>query len=96
MAVWVDPKGEQFFSCPMLFISDDITEWYKSYLYSTEIGGLTPYHDQASKWVDAWLVYRAAFNQYQSHQMEKKYSKKGGADDLDAMGAHLMRQKRGR
>lgn len=94
--MWVDPYGEQFFNCPLQWITYDITEWYKEYLYITEIGSPAPYRDQSSKWIDAWLVYRAAFNQYQQYQMEKKVKGPKAGDDLDAMGAHLMRQKRGR
>ena len=93
--VWDDGFGETFYNCPSIWITDDIIEWFRSYLYATEISSVIAYSDRANKWVEAWLVYRAAFNQYQSYQMEKKYSK-GKGDDLDAMGAHLYRQKRGK
>lgn len=95
MAVWVDPDGEQFFNCPMLWITDDITGWYRDYLYSTEIGAAVPYQQQSNKWVEAWLVYRSAYSRYQQYVIEKRTKNPKGTDDLEMMGANLMKQKRG-
>lgn len=78
----------------MLWITGDIAEWYREYLYDTEVGEALPYSLQSSKYVEAWLTYRSAFNKFQNERIKNSTPNKS-EDNLDIMAANLMKQKRG-
>lgn len=92
--MWAD--GEEFFySCPMLWVSSDILDWYMEYLYDVEVGEALSYNLQSKKYVEAWFVYRSALKKFHEQQMDKKVKSDKSSDNLDIMAANLMKQKRG-
>lgn len=91
--VWDDRHGEVFLNCPLAFVTEDITEWYTEHTYDTEVGSPLNYREQSVKYIEAWMTYKTYYNKYQSYRIEKSKNQKQG-DDLDAMAANLMAQKR--
>jgi hypothetical protein len=94
MAVWADGEDEYYYSCPRLWITGALTDWYRGYTYDAEFGTALPYPEQSNRYVEAWLIYKNALGRFQMEQAEKRMKPKK-QDDLDAMAKHLMAQKRG-
>lgn len=79
----------------MHWVTEGVTQWYREYLYDNEIGQALPYSLQSSKYIEAWLIYRNAYQKFQAQQLEKKSKPDKSSDNLDAMAANLFKQKRG-
>ena len=61
--VWETPD-DQFFSCPVSFISPAIWDWYTEQAYYKEYGAPVPYDKQSSLWLDAWSIYSSYYSKY--------------------------------
>lgn len=95
--MWDDRHGEEFFTCPIRFIGYDVVDWYQEYSYAKEFG-CHAYHEQSSKWIEAWMTYQHYYNKYQGYKIEakKEDSVRSRSDDaLNTMASNYMRQKRG-
>ncbi len=42
----------------MLFVTEEIIDWYKEYEYNKEFGTSLVYEKQSSRYLEAWLVYK--------------------------------------
>lgn len=56
--VWDDGEENEFYSCPMYWVTDSIHEWYEEYSYCKEFGMSICYQNQSKRFFDAWLIYK--------------------------------------
>jgi len=60
MAVWEDDDDE-FYNCPLRFITDQTAEWYKEYAYYQDFPGAAPaYRQMPAKFLEAISYYKGA------------------------------------
>ena len=78
----------------MLYVTQDIVDWYTEHSYDLEFGTTLNYAQQSAKYVEAWRFYAMYFKKYQAYKMEKETKHKKTGDALDSMAAGLMAQKR--
>jgi len=65
--IW-ELDGDLYYSCPILWITEDVAAWYREYEYSKLFGGV-PWQQQTQVWVDAFLWYNSA---YEGHLAEER------------------------
>lgn len=63
--------GDTYFSCPLLWVTEDVIEWYREYEYALAFGG-TPWVDQTYAWVKAFQWYTQASTRYASEERAKQ------------------------
>lgn len=82
--VWQDEDNE-FYSCPIKWITEEITDWYQEVTYQQEFGIAEPYHSQSNRFLEAWSFYRYHLSRFQKQQQEIKSDK--SADALSSIRA---------
>jgi hypothetical protein len=70
VVVW-ETEDDQFFSCPVSFISPAIWDWYSEQAYYKEYGAAVPYDKQPALWLDAWSIYNQYYGQFMQAKMKK-------------------------
>lgn len=93
--MWADGEDETYFSCPRLWVTNDMIDWYHEYTYDIDFGTALRYPEQANRYVESWSVYKRALGRFQMEQAQERMKPKK-QDDLDAMAKNLMAQKRGK
>lgn len=93
--MWADGEDETYFSCPRLWVTNAMIEWYQEYTYDTDFGTALRYPEQSNRYIEAWSVYKRAIGRFQLEQAQERMKPKK-QDDLDAMAKNLMAQKRGK
>lgn len=77
IAVWEDYDGNQFFNCPLQFISDEAIRWYENFKYDSVFSGaVVNYKNQSAKYIAAVAYFNAAVHSYlaRSPQNSKRTS----------------------
>jgi hypothetical protein len=85
-AVWYDGEDE-YYTCPLCWLSDSIINWYDEYLYTQEFGTALSYNDQSNRFIEAWQQYKIAFNRFS----EEKMRHTGKVDGLQTLKAGFFR-----
>ena len=78
--VWEDGE-DQYFSCPLLWITDEIIAWYDEVVYSKEFGGL-PYDRQSNRFVEAYLFYQSEMSRFTKEKSAKDDKTTDGLSQL--------------
>ena len=71
MAVWAVDEYE-FHSCPIIFITKEITDWYRE--YSAIKNGLVQpdrYDEKQARWFDASDIYNNYYLRFESEKSKK-------------------------
>lgn len=68
--VW-EHDGDLYFSCPVLWITTDVADWYRQYAYAKEFGGAR-YEDQSQPWLEAYEEYTRAYQGFLNERSEKQ------------------------
>lgn len=75
--VWATDE-EEFYSCPLLWVSPAVVSWYEEYSYYKEFTGAAPcFHKLHPAWLDAMREY----NEYYRFFYELVNPKRGGSTD---------------
>ncbi|MEA3346960.1 MAG: hypothetical protein U9Q21_02585 [Candidatus Auribacterota bacterium] len=54
-----------FIYCPVLFIPENVIDWYNEYAYIKKFpGGAKPYGEQSAKFIDAIDIYENALMKF--------------------------------
>lgn len=72
-AVWADDEDE-FYTCPLRFLTDEVVVWYSEYSYNKELGGAKPYANQSKRFIDAMFLYNKYYNEYYREVLKSKQS----------------------
>lgn len=84
--VWEDGDDNEYYNCPIRWLTSDIAEWYQQYSYDIEFHcGLT-YDQQSIRYTEAWQIYKQHLNRFQREQAEKGKQDKT-ADGLESLQA---------
>lgn len=67
--VWED-EDDVYYSCPILWITQEIIDWYDEMAYSKEFGGAA-YTDQSNRFVEAWLFYNSEMGRFSKAKLDK-------------------------
>jgi len=63
-AVWRDLDEDDYYSCPVKFITEHVVAWYSEYAYYLEFGSAPAYDKLPAKWHEALGVYKKALADY--------------------------------
>ena len=69
--VWVDGEDE-YYSCPVLFVPETVSEWYEEYAYATEFGTTIDFKDRPARWLEAMKIYRTCYNTWVEERLSKQ------------------------
>jgi hypothetical protein len=85
-AVWATEEDE-FYSCPLLWVTQIISDWYEEYAYYQEFTGAAPdINTLTQSWLDAMHAYKS----YSSEFIELMHANKNqGSTDT---GLSVLRQ----
>jgi hypothetical protein len=74
--VWIDIDENEYFTCPLKCITENVTEWFQEYKFYKELGNTLRYHELPAKWLDALSIYSSYLSRYQEEQeaLSKKAS----------------------
>ena len=87
-AVWVDDEENEYFSCPIKLIPDNIFEWFEEYNYYQLYPGSMPTYDNIpAKWYQALLTYRNHLSEYSKEKKPEHRS------DMSALKQTIMQRK---
>jgi hypothetical protein len=77
-AVWIDDETDQdFYSCPMLWVSQNITDWYSEYAYIRKHPHTAKeYKTINAKYAQASSVYESAYDFFHKLKNPPKKVKK--------------------
>jgi hypothetical protein len=70
-AVWIDSDDTEYFICPIRLLTEDILEWYESYVYYQDFGGAPIFENQGAKYIEAIKVYKSYLSHY-TYEMTPK------------------------
>jgi hypothetical protein len=85
VAVW-ELDGTEFFSCPLLFVPDNVVDWYREYSYDKDMNTARSYDVQLEWYVEAKNLYEESYRYYCD---VKKSMKKRKSGDMSAFQAGL-------
>jgi hypothetical protein len=71
--VWADdPSGEgnNYYTCPLKFVTNEICDWYREYQYVKEFGTHIEYHEQSNRYIEAWEVYKNYRDKFDAEEAE--------------------------
>ena len=87
-AVYWEDQSDVYKKCPLVYITENIIDWYQEHLYNTEYGCSISYGDQSARFVSALNYYKACYNRFVN---DKQSVKKDG--DLSLLYAGLKSRK---
>ena len=82
--IW-ELEGDLFFSCPLLWITEDTAMWYREYEYAKEFGGV-PFDRQTQAWVNAYGWYTSTYSNYKAEEQQRHQDALKGASSLKRSG----------
>ncbi|MBD3387589.1 MAG: hypothetical protein GF414_01485 [Candidatus Altiarchaeales archaeon] len=68
--VW-ELDGDYWYSCPILWITDDMALWYREYQYGEKFGA-KPFEEQSWYWTEGWLAYERAMGRFAQEKHDKQ------------------------
>lgn len=80
--VW-ETEEDQFYSCPLSFISPAVWNWYAEQAYYKEYGSAPAYNEQSALWLDAWAIYSSYYSKFL--QQAHKKNEDGTSKSLDVL-----------
>lgn len=82
--VWVDEdEGEEYYNCPLRFISDAVVDWYGYHSYYQSYAGTAPkYEDMPARFLEAVGYYE---NQLRLFMEMKQKARGRHADGLETL-----------
>lgn len=54
----------------MLYITDELCDWYNEYLYVREFYSSQKYNEQSNRFIEAWMVYKRYRDKYDAEETE--------------------------
>ena len=61
--VWYAESGEEFYNCPIQFVTDNVRQWYQEMIYDTNRGIIgKPYREESARYADAMQIYDQEYN----------------------------------
>ena len=81
-AVWMDIEENEYYSCPIKCIPDNIIDWFDEYAFYKEFGGSLVYSKLPSKWLESRGLYNNYLNIYTEEQISMKTKKGDGLSTL--------------
>lgn len=70
-AVWIDCDDNEYYICPIRLLTEDIIEWYNSYVYYQDMGGAPKYEDQGARYIEAYKTYKYYLQHYTEEMSPK-------------------------
>lgn len=65
--VW-EYEGNNYYSCPLLFIPENVCRWYEEYSYAKELGTNTEYIDRPERWLLGMRIYNSELSKHISER----------------------------
>jgi hypothetical protein len=89
VAVWEDEVENEFYNCPLRWLTEAVLDWYELYAYDMEFHKGLSYDRQSNRYIEAWKVYRLFSSKFSLMQSKRHNQSK----DLQVMAQEFIRNK---